>query len=57
MPHFEFIQKKMTKYGGEWGGEFMIIYVVGGGTSQWGGSHFGGGGIDPGRNHVQGIQS
>ena len=30
MPHFEFIQKKMTKYGGEWGGEFMIIYVVGG---------------------------
>ena len=41
----------MTKYGGEWGGEFMIIYAVGG-DFPMGGKPFWRGGIDPGRNHV-----
>ena len=43
MPHFEFIQKKMTKYGGEWGGVYDNI-CGGGGLPNGGGSHFGGGG-------------
>ena len=45
-------RKKMTKYGGEWGGEFMIIYAVGGYFPMGGGKPFWRGGIDPGRNHV-----
>ena len=37
----------MTKYGGEWGGEFMIIYVVGGGLPNGGGAILEGGELTP----------
>ena len=46
----------MTKDGGEWGGGVYDNICGGGGLPNGGGSHFGGGGIDPGRNHVLGFK-